>query len=115
MIHMTRGAYLGDLEEIVLLAVARLPTEGYGMRIRREIAEQTGREIAIGAVYATLERLQDKSYVRLAPAPADEDRDGRARRFFTVTRVGMKALEDAAAIRHRLWKGVREPRASDQS
>jgi PadR family transcriptional regulator PadR len=114
MMSMTRGAYLGELEEIVLLAVARLGTEGYGMRIRREIGEQAGREIAIGAVYATLERLQDKSYVRPIAAPEDEGRDGRARRFFAVTRAGMKALEDAAAIRQRLWRGVRLSRASDQ-
>ncbi|SRR6478752_4396055 len=115
MIHMTRGAYLGDLEEIVLLAVARLPAEAYGMRIRREIAEQAGRQIAIGAVYATLERLQDKSYVRPILAPVEEGRDGRARRFFAITRPGMKALEDSAAIRQRLWKGVNQRRVSDQT
>ena len=115
MIHMTRGAYLGDLEEIVLLAVARLPAEAYGMRIRREIVEQAGRQIAIGAVYATLERLHDKSYVRPILAPVEEGRDGQARRFFAITRPGMKALEDSAAIRQRLWKGVNQRRVSDQA
>ena len=56
---MGRSGYLGELEQIVMLAVARLEGEAYGMRIRREIEERTGRGVAIGAVYSTLERLTD--------------------------------------------------------
>lgn len=112
---MTRGAYLGDLEEIVLLAVARLDRDAYGMSIRREIDEQSGRQVAIGAVYATLERLQDKGYVRLGRAPAEAGRDGRARRFFVMTPSGGKALEQAAAVRQRLWRGLRLRRTTGGS
>jgi PadR family transcriptional regulator, regulatory protein PadR len=112
---MTRGAYLGDLEEIVLLAVARLEPHAYGMSIRREIDEQSGRQVAIGAVYATLERLEDKGYVRLGSAPASAGRDGRPRRFFTITASGGKALEDAAHVRHRLWTGLRLRRTPTRS
>ena len=72
---MTRRAYLGDLEEIVLLAVARCEPEAYGMRIRQEIETQTGRSLAIGAVYASIERLEDKGYIKPVQPPAGSDRD----------------------------------------
>jgi PadR family transcriptional regulator, regulatory protein PadR len=104
---MTQRAYLGDLEEIVLLAVARCEPDAYGMRIRQEIEEQSGRPVAIGAVYAVLERLEDKRLVRRAEPPATPGRDPRARRFFAVTAAGTAALEDSAAVRDRLWRGLR--------
>jgi PadR family transcriptional regulator PadR len=104
---MTRRAYLGDLEEIVLLAVARCEPEAYGMRIRQEIEAQTERSVAIGAVYASLERLEDKGYIKRSRPPADALRDPRARRFFTVTPAGARAAEDTAALRDRLWQGLR--------
>jgi DNA-binding PadR family transcriptional regulator len=104
---MTRRAYLGDLEEIVLLAVARCEPEAYGMRIRQEIEARTGRSVAIGAVYASIERLEDKGYIKPARPPAADTRDPRARRFFTVTAAGARAAEDTAALRQRLWRGLR--------
>jgi PadR family transcriptional regulator len=112
---MARGAYLGDLEEIVLLAVARCEPEAYGMRIRQEIEAQSGRSVAIGAVYASLERLDDKGYIKPAPAPADSSPDPRARRFFTVTPAGARAAEDTAALRDRLWRGLRLRRRQEGS
>ena len=84
---MGRSGYLGEFEQIVLLAVARLGDEAYGMRIRGEIEARTGRKATIGAVYATLERLVAKGYVRQADKPGGEERSGLARRFFTVTRA----------------------------
>ena len=75
---MPRRGYLGDLEEIVLLAVARCEPEAYGMRIRQEIEDRSGRSVAIGAVYASIERLEDKGYIRKAQAPDGPDRDARA-------------------------------------
>jgi DNA-binding PadR family transcriptional regulator len=110
---MTRRAYLGDLEEIVLLAVARCEPDAYGMRIRQEIETQTGRNVAIGAVYASLERLEDKEYVKPARPPAGADRDPRARRFFTVTAAGARALEETAALRDRRWRGLRLRRGQE--
>lgn len=111
---MTRRAYLGDLEEIVLLAVARCEPEAYGMRIRGEIEEQTGRNIAIGAVYASLERLEDKGYIK-AVRPPGESVDPRARRFFGVTAAGARAAQDTAAMRDRLWRGLRLRRTPEGS
>lgn len=109
---MGKGSYLGDLEEIVLLAVARCEPEAYGMRLRREIEEQSGRSVAIGAVYASLERLQDKALIRPAEPPHDDERDARARRFFVITPAGTRALEETAALRDRLWRGLRLRRTS---
>jgi len=112
---MTRRAYLGDLEEIVLLAVARCEPQAYGMRIRQEIEEQTGRNLAIGAVYASIERLEDKGYLKRVAPPADSGHDPRARRFFAVTAAGARAAQDTAAQRDRLWRGLRLRRHSEGS
>ncbi len=108
---MGRTGYLGELEQIVMLAVARLAQEAYGMSIRREIEARTGRNVAIGAVYSTLERLEDKGYVRAAAPPGDADRDGRARRFFQLTRSGIDALAAASRMQARMWSGLRLKRA----
>ena len=81
---MGRGDYLGEFEQIVLLAVARLGDDSYGMEIRREIEARTGRAVSIGAVYATLDRLETKGYV----SPHDNGTAERARRFFALTRSG---------------------------
>ena len=112
---MTRRGYLGDLEEIVLLAIARCEPEAYGMRIRQEIEEQSGRSVAIGAVYASIERLEDKGYIRPAAAPDGPNRDARARRFFAITPAGSLAVEETAALRDRLWRGLRLKRQGERS
>ena len=71
--------------------------------------------VASGAVYASLERLQDKALVRAAEPPHDDSRDGRARRFFAVTAAGTRALEETAALRDRLWRGPRLGRSGRTS
>ena len=93
---------LGSFEEQVMLAVIRCGGDAYGMTVRREIEEQTEREIAIGAVYATLDRLEAKGVV-LSSRKAD---DGVSRRVFTVTVRGAHALTRTRAMRERLWEGV---------
>jgi DNA-binding PadR family transcriptional regulator len=106
-----RSGYLGELEQIVMLAVARLEGEAYGMRIRREIEERTGRGVAIGAVYSTLERLAEKGYVKSATPPPSDDRDGRPRRFFALTRRGVEALGVASTMQEKMWSGLRLKKA----
>ena len=103
---MGRTGYLGEFEQVVLLAVARLGGEAYGMRIREEIESRTGRAVTIGAVYATLDRLEDKAYVRTR----DEESSGRAKRFFEMLPAGVEALEAAREVQARMWAGVRLPR-----
>ncbi len=103
---MSRGKYLGEFEQLVLLAVARLDDGPYGMSIRREIEARSGRHVAIGAVYATLERLLDKRYVGARKGDTSPERDGRARKFFALTTSGADELEKARALQERMWTGV---------
>src|SRR4029078_7810496 len=109
---MSPRGYLGDLEEIVLLAVVRCEPEAYGMRIRQEIEDQSGRSVAIGAVYAVLARLEDKQYIRRVEPPQGTNRDPRARRFFGITPSGKAAVEATAALRDRLSSRLRVARAA---
>jgi DNA-binding PadR family transcriptional regulator len=99
--------YLGEFEQVVLLAVARLGDEAYGMRIRQEIEDRAGRSASIGAVYATLDRLQTKNYLRAR----DDSSGGRARRFFVITPAGVEALEAARDLQTRMWSGLRIKRS----
>jgi PadR family transcriptional regulator PadR len=95
-------APLGVLEEQVVVAVLRTRGEAYGMAVRREIERVTGRELAIGAVYATLDRLEAKGLLASSRVLAE----GPSRRLFAVTPAGARALADTRAMRERLWQGV---------
>jgi DNA-binding PadR family transcriptional regulator len=101
-----RETYLGEFEEVVLLAVARLGDEAYGMSVRREIETRTGRAVSIGAVYPTLQRLADKDLLRSVARDPDPDRDGRARYFFALTPAGVAAIGDAERMRARMREGL---------
>jgi PadR family transcriptional regulator, regulatory protein PadR len=91
--QMKRGELLGSLEHIVLLALARLDGDAHGMIVRREIEQRTGRNISIGAVYATLERLEAKGYVSSFTGEPTPERGGRAKRLFRVEGAGKRALQ----------------------
>lgn len=93
---------LGTFEEQVMLAVLRTGAHAYGMTVRREIEQVTGREIAVGAVYATLDRLEAKGLVTSRRATVD----GISRRSFAVTAAGGRALAETRTMRERLWHGV---------
>ena len=99
---MGSDAPLGAFEEQVMLAVLRTAHESYGMNVRREIEGITDRDVTIGAVYATLDRLEAKGLVSSARA----DVDGQSRRLFSVTKRGAHALAETKAMRDRLWRGV---------
>ena len=103
---MGRDALLGAFEELVLLAVARSDGEAYGMTVRREIVERTGRDVTIGAVYATLDRLENKGWLASHHRAGDDDRSGRARRFFRLRSDGVAALAAARQVRDPMWSGV---------
>jgi PadR family transcriptional regulator PadR len=91
--QMKRGELLGSLEHIILLALARLDGGAHGMIVRREIEERTDRNISIGAVYATLERLEAKGYVSSVTSEPTPERGGRAKRLFRVEAAGKRALQ----------------------
>jgi PadR family transcriptional regulator PadR len=84
---------VGRFEEIVLLALVRLRENPYGVTIRREIVERTGRDVSFGAVYTTLERLERKGYVSSRVGEPTPERGGRAKRYFRIEAPGIRALE----------------------
>lgn len=94
--------YLGHFEEIVLLAVLRLGENAYGAKIRQTVAEATERDVSIGAVYATLDRLERKGYLKSWQGEATPERGGRAKRYFKVVGAGVQALNDTNAVRSKL-------------
>jgi PadR family transcriptional regulator, regulatory protein PadR len=93
---------LGVFEEQILVAVLRARGDAYGMEIRREIERVTGRDLAIGAVYSTLDRLEAKRLVRSSRTFGE----GPSRRLFEVSAAGARALAETRAMRERLWRGV---------
>jgi PadR family transcriptional regulator PadR len=100
----TAPVLLGAFEEQVMLAVVRVSAEAYGMNVRRELEEVTEREVTIGSVYATLDRLEAKGLVgsnRVAAAA-----DVPSRRIFAVTPPGAHSLALTRTVRDRLWSGV---------
>jgi RNA polymerase sigma factor (sigma-70 family) len=94
---MPRGDQLGVFELQVLLALGRLGDDAYGMAVRRELEGRAGRPVAIGAVYATLDRLEAKGYVSSRGAPGPPERRGRARRYFRVEGAGRRAVQETLA------------------
>jgi PadR family transcriptional regulator PadR len=93
---------LGVLEEHILIAVFRTGDDAYGMQVRREIEQVTGRDLAIGAVYATLDRLEEKGLLTSRRSLGA----GQSRRRFLLSPEGAKALTATRAMRDRLWEGV---------
>src|SRR5438270_13095544 len=93
---------LGRFEEIVLLALVRLRENAYGVTIRREIAERTGRDVSFGAVYTTLERLQLKGHVSSRLGNPTPERGGRAKRYFQIEPPGRRALHSARETIERM-------------
>jgi PadR family transcriptional regulator, regulatory protein PadR len=98
---------LGSLEHIVLLAVMRLGEDAYGITVRREIENNTGRDLSIGAVYATLVRLESKGLVRSLAGEPTAERGGRAKRYFRVTADGKAALRNMHAIIMKMSAGLK--------
>jgi PadR family transcriptional regulator, regulatory protein PadR len=98
---------LGSLEHIVLLAVLRLGEEAYGMTVRREIESTIGRDLSVGAVYATLVRLESKGYVKSIEGEPTAERGGRAKRYFRVTVDGQAALRDAHETIMKMSAGIK--------
>jgi len=99
---MSEFSPLGVLEEQILVAVIRTGDTAYGMQVRREIERLTERELAIGAVYATLDRLEEKGLLSSRRVISE----GASRRIFAVSIAGARALADTRAMRERLWRGV---------
>lgn len=100
---------LGNFEQAVLLSILRLGDEAYGRAIFAEVQTRLDREVAAGAVHATLNRLEIKGLLTSSLEPGTEVRAGRPRRYYKLSSPGRRALKDARAAVNSLWRGFRWP------
>jgi PadR family transcriptional regulator len=105
---MRKGNYLGNFDLMLLLAILRLDEDAYGVTIAQELEEQTGREVVVASVYATLERLQERGLVTSSVGESTPERGGRAKRYFRITTAGIREVRDARRSLMNLWKGLPE-------
>jgi len=97
---------LGEFEQLILLAVVRLGDDAYGVTIRREIEARTGRDVAIGALYTSLDRLERKGFVASAMSEPTSERGGRSKRHFRLKPSGAAALRQSRERLARMWRGL---------
>src|SRR6202795_5099298 len=102
---MPRSEFLGGFELLVLLAIIRLGDEAYGVPISEAIEESSGKEVALGSVYITLERLESKGLVSSRLGEPTAERGGRAKTYFRITAKGLREVRQAQRTLTRLWKG----------
>ena len=103
---MAKETYLGELEQMVLWAVLRLDGDGYGTTVLEALSARVERRVTPGALYATLDRLEQKGMISSRLADAEPGRGGRRKRYLTVTGEGRSALERTRAEWMRIWDGV---------
>ncbi len=96
--------YLGEFEELVLLTVASLGTDAYGVGIQTDIESRTGRGISIGALHSTITRLEEKGFLKSWMGEPTQERGGRRKRYFELTQTGKVALNEIKSLRDELWK-----------
>lgn len=97
---------LGEFEEVVMLTVAILYKDAYGVSIKKEIETRLSRGVSVGALQAALQRLEDKGFLRSKEGEATSERAGRPRRYFTVTALGRQAIEYTRETRQKLWDAI---------
>jgi len=102
----TKGNYLGEFEELVLLSVASLIDDAYGVSVMKYINQETGRNVNISAVHEGLKRLQRKGFVESNVGGATQVRGGRRKRFFVLTDVGRSTLEEVMLLKLQLYSKV---------
>ncbi len=103
---MSSREYLGEFEQIVLLALLRLGENAYGVPIRQEIQLRTKRAVSVGALYSTLDRLEAKGYVASWFAEPTPERGGRSKRYFRVEPLGLKAIKRSQKVLAMMLEGI---------
>jgi DNA-binding PadR family transcriptional regulator len=103
ILFLMKGTFLGEFEELVLLTVAALYDQAYGLAVLEELRKHSGRSVSIGAMHSALERLEQKGFLQSRYGEATAERGGRRKRFFTVTGAGEKALRESRQLRNGLW------------
>ena len=103
---MAGREHLGEFEQIVLLAILRLGQQAYGVPIRLDIEQRTGRAVTVGALYRTLDRLEDKGYISSVFSDPVPERGGRSKRYFTVRPRGLRTLRASRQALSAMWEGL---------
>jgi DNA-binding PadR family transcriptional regulator len=103
---MSKRRDLGNFELMVILALIRLDDEAYGLPIAEEIQRHSGREVALGSVYAALERLHKRGLVMSRLGSPTPERGGRAKRYFRVTAAGLREVRETQRALLKLWDGL---------
>jgi DNA-binding PadR family transcriptional regulator len=97
---------LGHFELLVLLALLRLGDDAYGVPIANAITQSTGKRVILASVYNTLERLEEKGFVSSTVGQPTPERGGRAKRYFSITTVGLREVRAAKKALTILWRGI---------
>ena len=106
MSQLKKGKNLGEFEEIVLLSVGILYDEAYGIAIKEEIEKRLDRSISLGALHATMVRLEKKGYLDSRKGDPQAKRGGKRKRYFRVTAAGQKVLHEVHSLRIQMWKDI---------
>jgi len=108
--QMAKGDNLGEFEQLILAALMILGENAYGMTIHEQMEKLAAglRPVSLGAVYTTLDRLEQKGYVRSWFGGATEERGGRSKRFFKITGAGELAVKKALRVANNMVAGLRE-------
>ena len=105
---MTERGYLGEFELMLLLAIIQLGDEAYGVPIARELERHRGREVSVGSVYAALERLESKCLIESSLGDPTPERGGKAKRYFKITKEGLRQVRETRRVLTSLWKTIPE-------
>lgn len=108
-----KGTYLGEFEEIVLLAIGILAGDAYGVTIQKEIENNLGRTTTLSALHTAMHRLEKKGYLKSYLGGATNERGGKRKRIFELTNLGRTALEMARASRETMWQLMPKPSTND--
>ena len=103
---MADRSYLGEFELMLLLAVIHIGEEAYGVPISRELETYRGREVSVGSVYAALERLEAKGLVASSLGDSTPERGGKAKRYFRITKDGLRQVHETRRVLTRLWQTI---------
>ena len=103
---MENRGYLGEFELLLLLAVIHLGEEAYGVPISRELERHRGKDVSMGSVYAALERLEAKGLISSSLGDPTPERGGKAKRFFRITREGLRQVHETRRVLTKLWQTI---------
>lgn len=103
---MADRSYLGEFELMILLAILHLGEEAYGVPISRELEKHRGRDVAVGSVYAALERMESKGLVTSTLGDPTPERGGKAKRYFRITKAGLSQIQETRRVLTKLWQTI---------